>query len=416
MTPGRKLMVLVERISGIVLPDRELQRLTNWALDRAEIKGFADLNSYVEALRRHPDSDEWRVLLSRVTVKESSLFRAPQQFACLGESIVPELVDSGRKSLRVWSAGCARGEEPATIGVILADCLAGRDIRWSVLGTDVDEDALEAARKARFSPRAVRRVPSKYLGRYFSDRVGLFELTGNIRSHIEFESLNLIREPLDVPGPPFDVIFLRNVLIYFRRESQVRVVRNIQKLLAPDGFLLIGPSESLMHLTPVLQAEERQGVFVYRRHDRSEPHDSSSSEPDLPGKREECIEALTFRPQEQPKNELKRGATDPETLAIEGHRAESSGDFRNALRCYRGSLYLRPDLYQVRYRLGICLQRVGWFGRARAEFQAVIELLGGDSGRTLEFFGGPGFPTRTEIESACRIAAQLEPVPMARPE
>ncbi|MEN8165652.1 MAG: CheR family methyltransferase, partial [Acidobacteriota bacterium] len=184
MTPGRKLMLLVERMSGIVLPDRELQRLTDWAGNRAAIRGFKDTNAYVDALRRDPESEEWRTLLSRVTVKESSLFRAPQQFRCLRENIVPELVASGRKTLRVWSAGCARGEEPATLAVVLAECLAGIDVRWSVVGTDVDADALEAARRARFPSRSVRRVPAEYLQRYFKVRLGVHELKGEIQSHI----------------------------------------------------------------------------------------------------------------------------------------------------------------------------------------------------------------------------------------
>ena len=336
--------------------------------------------------------------MESAAVKESSLFRAPQQFRCLSESLISELVNSGRRSIRVWSAGCARGEEPATLAVVLADCLAETDIQWTVLGTDVDADALEAARQARFSRRAVRRVPPEYLDRHFTVRDGIIELNSELQQHIEYGSVNLIREPLEVPDHPFDVIFLRNVLIYFRRESQARVVRNIGQLLAPDGFLVVGPSESLMHLTSVLQAEERRGIFVYKRCDRQEKHAASVL------KDNRAFEK--GRPAEQPdpiqQTRTESVTVDPKALAVEGCRAEMKDDPRTALRCYRASVYLQPNLYQVRFRLGHCLEAVGWAGRARAEFRAVLEILERGSGETLEIFDGPDFPAENEIEIECR--------------
>ncbi|RLE35888.1 MAG: hypothetical protein DRJ61_02090 [Acidobacteria bacterium] len=405
MTPGRKLMLLVERMSGIVLPDRELQRLTDWAGKRAAICSFKDTSAYVDALRRNPDSDEWRVLLSRVTVKESSLFRAPQQFKCLSENIIPELVDSGRRSLRIWSAGCARGEEPATLAVVLNECLGGTNVRWSVVGTDVDAEALEAARRARFSRRAVRRVPAESLDRHFTTHAGSYELNSEIRRHIEYGLINLVREPLEVPGQPFDVILLRNVLIYFRKESQARVVRSIEQLLAPDGFLLVGPSESLMHVAPGMKAEERNGVFVYRRrHEEESPPEvvanRKSREPQGSATAPKPLPAETTR------FESDGGAKDWVAFAVAGRQAEIEEDLRLALRYYRASLYLQPDSYQVCYRLGLCLEGVGWSGRAEAEFRAVLEILRLGSGKTLAIFQGPEFPTRNEIEAACREATQ----------
>lgn len=406
MTPGRKLMLLVERISGIVLPEVELQRLTAWAERRAAICSFKDTNAYVDALRRNPESDEWRVLLSRVTVKESSLFRAPQQFRCLSESIIPELVASGRKTLRVWSAGCARGEEPATLAVVLEECLGGTDVRWSVVGTDVDSDALEAARRACFSPRSVRRVPAEYLERHFIPRSGAHELRADTRSHIRFASLNLIQEPLEVPGQPFDIIFLRNVLIYFRRESQARVVNRVREMLTPGGFLFVGPSESLIHVASGMKAEERNGVFVYRRRDQAEsqPEVVVNRKSTKPARADIAPKAL---PSDPAMIESEGNVKDWKAFAVAGRQAEMKGDLRLALRCYRASLYLQPDSYQIRYRLGLCLEDVGWSGRAKAEFGTVLEILG--SGKTLEIFNGPEFPTRSQIEAVCRNATRKEP-------
>jgi len=225
-----------------------------------------------------------------------------------------------------------------------------------------------------------------------------------LRCHIEYGSINLVREPLNVPGQPFDVILLRNVLIYFRRESQARVVHNIERLLTPDGYLLVGPSESLMHLTPVLQAEERLGVFVYRRSDRREKDGAAVSKVHKPPGILECDETPKPPSRTDVPDEPKRITSDPEALALEGHQAEMRNDLRTALRCYRATLYLRPDLYQVRYRLGRCLKAVGWAGRAGAEFKAVVEIMARGSGETLEIFDGPDFPERDTIELECREA------------
>lgn len=400
MTPGRKLMLLVERVSGIVLPDRELQRLTDWAERRAALKKFRDVNAYVEDLRRNRDSGEWRVVLSRVTVKESSLFRGTQQFTSLRESIIPELIETGQKTIRVWSAGCARGEEPATLAVVVKESLAGSTIQWSVLGTDVDDEALEMARRARFSRRAVRRVPKDSLERYFNARAGGFDLKANVLSHLQFDSINLIQDPLEVPGGPFDVIFLRNVLIYFNRERQIRVVENVQKNLAPGGFLMVGPSESLMGLAPNLQVEEREGVFVYRKCRNSATRDSLNQllRHTPPGPESPEIETTQT-------NETANQAMDPRLFAIEGYQAETRGDLRTALRCYRASLYLQPNLYQIRYRLGCCLEKVGWSRRARAEFRAVLEFLEGGQRMTIEGLDGPDFPSGAEIVADCQKSA-----------
>jgi len=399
MTPGRKLVLLVERMSGIVLPDHELQRLTDWAARRAVSRGFDSTNAYVEALRRHPENDEWRILLSRVTVQESSLFRAPQQFRCLTDRIIPELVEGGKRSIRIWSAGCARGEEPATLGVVLQEALGGTSVQWSVLGTDVDDDALEWAREGRFSEKSVRRVPTESLHRHFSLRDGSYVLNGGIRSHLRYVTLNLVEDPLVVPGQPFDVIFLRNVLIYFRRELQVNVVRRIQGALASGGFLFVGPSESLMQLAPTMRAEDRSGVFVYR--------ERTLDDLEVGGKTSQGDEHPPAGGDQQPE-----APRDFEALALEGENAELRGDLRTALRCYRGALYLEPDYYQIRYRLGCCLEAVGWARRAQAEFRAVVDILNRGSGKTFVSDGGTHFPARFEIEMACDERIQAEPLSM----
>ena len=369
MTSEDRLMALVERMSGIVLQTGEPRRLMRWVERRAIDRGFRSPAAYLETLRRHPESEEWPVLLGRVTIKESYLFRAPQQFRCLEEQLIPELLGAGRKQIEIWSAGCARGEEPATLGIILDRCLRGTGVRWSVVATDVDEDALASARECRFSGRSLRKVPGPVLDRYFLRAAGGFELIDRVRRHLRFERVNVVEEPLRIVAGPFDLVFLRNVLIYFRKPSQLRVVRSISRMIQPDGFLMVGPSESLMHLGEhSLRTENRNGVFVYRPRAGNSGRGDEEKEHRSLGREGEVDVGSKVSP-------LKSGANgfspdDPAEFAREGARLEELGDVRGALRQYRAALYLDPDLIEVRYRLGKCLEIVGWTGRterSRAE-------------------------------------------------
>ncbi len=371
MTPEDRLTALVERMSGIVLQPGDSERLMQWVGGRALDRGFRTTGAYLDTLRRHPESDEWAVLLGRVTVKESYLFRAPQQFRCLEERLIPDLLKSGRKKIEVWSAGCARGEEPATIGIILARRLRGTGIPWSVVATDVDEEALLSARACRFSGRSLRKVPDEVLDRFFLRKGREYELIDRVRRHLRFERVNVVEEPLRIEGAPFDLVFLRNVLIYFRKSSQTRVVRAVSRILKPDGFLMVGPSESLVHLgDDSFRTENRDGVFVYR------PRNRTRSSVEVAGgaisRRERHSDVESGRPQEEAGNS---SADDPEAFAREGARLEQIGDLRGALRQYRAALYLDPDLVDVRFRLAKCLEAVGWSGRAATEFRTIRALL-----------------------------------------
>jgi len=265
MTAVEALVALIEQASGIVVPERDLGRLERTASERASALALPDLAAYVRLLRQSRDGDEWRQLLSLITIKESYLFRAPQHWRALAEDVVPALAP-GRpeRRLQIWSAGCARGEEASTIASVLADCrlLGGWD--WRILATDVDEEALAEARRGMYAGRAVSRVPTPVLERHFAARGGRYQLDPELHRRIEFRPLNLIREPLVVPGAPYDVIYLRNVLIYFRPESQRRVVRAIAEALTRDGYLFLGPSESLMHLSRELVPVDLKDCFCYR--------------------------------------------------------------------------------------------------------------------------------------------------------
>jgi len=260
------LVALIEEVSGLVVPERDHARLEATVRERLQATSHRNLTSYVQWLRLDRDGAEWRQVLSSITVNESYLFRAPQQLRAVDDVVLPDLVARRpiTSMLRAWSAGCARGEEAVTLAIVLdlSPHMAGRP--WRILATDVDEAAIRDARRARFGRRAVERVPAPLMEEYFRSVGSGFELDERLRARIDVSNLNLVRPELGLEPRSFDLIFLRNVLIYFRPESQRRVVASIARLLADDGYLFLGPSESLWQLSSDLVAVDMGDCFCYR--------------------------------------------------------------------------------------------------------------------------------------------------------
>lgn len=264
--PLQRLVGMIRERTGNVIPPSRMPFLEEVAQRRAQGKGLPAIEDYVRALEADQMAAEWENLIPLVTIKESYFFRAPQQWEIIRNQVLPELLQarSATRQLRIWSAACARGEEPATLAMILAEEKALANWSWSILATDVDEDALAGARLGLYGDRAVGQVPPELLGRYFSRRGKLFELSAEIRSRIHYMPLNLAHPPFDLPYPELDLILLRNVLIYFRRPLQRRVVLQVGQALAKDGYLFLGASETLWQVQEELEPVDLGSCFCYR--------------------------------------------------------------------------------------------------------------------------------------------------------
>ncbi len=275
MTPGppvaeaalAQLVALVREETGNVIPRARFSFLEEIASRRARARGFLDGAAYVAALAGGELDGEWDQLVPLVTIKESYFFRAPQQFAAIERYVLPRLLAArgNRRSLRIWSAAAARGEEPATLALILAEHEALASWDWRVVATDLDGDALAAAERGLYGDRAVAQVPERLREKWFTRRGSLFELDPAIRSRIELRHVNLSHPPYrELPEGPFDLVLLRNVLIYFRRVLQRRVVSEVVRRLAPDGYLFLGASETLWQIFDRLSAVDLGECFAYR--------------------------------------------------------------------------------------------------------------------------------------------------------
>jgi chemotaxis protein methyltransferase CheR len=260
-----QLAALVAETTGNLVPEARLGFLAEVAQRRARALGLATIGEYVRALTAGELPREWESLVPLITIKESYFFRAPQQFEAIERQLLPRLqrARAGSRRLRIWSAACARGEEPATLAMLLADQPALAGWEWSILATDVDEEALAGARRGLYGERAVAPVPPALLARWFSRRGKLFELAPELRSRIDYRTLNLAQPPFALPADEYDLILLRNVLIYFGRPLQSWVMAHVTQLLSRRGALFLGASETLWQIQEELEAVDLGSCYCY---------------------------------------------------------------------------------------------------------------------------------------------------------
>ncbi len=254
--------------SGIYLEESKVDSLRISLVTRATRFGFFEYSEYFDVLSRN--EDEFKELMNLVTINETSFFRFPAQFDALRDRVIPEILESkakGSRSFRVWSAGCSTGEEPYTIAMTLLDStLEARGIRSEVLGTDVSTQALDRAKAAVYPAKALASLPQNTVQRWFEPVKGGHRPRARARDAVAFSYHNLIKEPYPVVfSSNWDVVFCRNVTIYFRPDSTRRVVNNFYESLNPGGYLFIGHSETLTSISDRFEPVEMGGVFLYRK-------------------------------------------------------------------------------------------------------------------------------------------------------
>lgn len=442
--PLLELAELVRRETGNDLPAGRHPFLREAAERRARSRQVYSLAEYVRALRAGELRGEWEALASLLTIKESTFFRVPQQWERLATTLLPELVRAraaGRR-LRCWSAACAAGEEPATLAMVLADSplLAGWD--WRILATDLDPEALDQARRGLYGERAVAGVPPALRERWLAPRGGLFELDARLRERIDYRPINLSRLPWRLAEERFDLIFLRNVLIYFRPELQRAVVGEVERRLAPDGVVFLGGSETLWRVQERLRPVDLGDCWCYRLPPPGSPAPRRLEErPPAPGR---PVSPATRRPPRQepvapasPPGAAERrmaaaslieadrlaeagrelaaaledDPADPTAHVLAGILGELAGEDAAAADAYRAALYLEPGLGQVRLMLAGCLRRLGEAELARRQLREAVASLETAAGRRLPLLEGRFLPAPEEALRRARaaLAAPAEP-------
>ena len=209
--------------------------------------GIDSYSAYQEYLEVH--QDEFGALFNTILINVTSFFRDPAAWEALATMALPEIIAArpSDEQIRVWSAGCASGEEAYSVAILLAEQLGAEEFRRRVkiYATDVDEAALTAARHAEYTGQQVADVPAELLDRYFERTRGLYVFRADLRRQLIFGAHDLIS---DAPISRVDLLLCRNTLMYFNAETQARVLSRFQFALNEGGFLLLGRAETFLAL------------------------------------------------------------------------------------------------------------------------------------------------------------------------
>lgn len=341
----------------------------NARLSSLGLEGYAD---YYRLLQAAPG--ELQELLELLVVPETHFFRHPEQFRILGQRIVPLIL--ARKGpgerIRIWSAGCSTGEEPYSIALTLLE-LHGKlgELRGEILATDLSQRALEAARRGIYRRRSIKHVKDHLLRRFFEAVGDGYRLRDEVKKMVGFDHLNLAEEPFPLwRTRGQDVIFCRNVTIYFRRETVKRIVANLFRSLEPGGYLFIGPSETLWQISKEFELIEVEGVYFYRRPEAPVP----LSIPSLPSSPASPVSIAPPEPAEGFPSSKEEGKAGPEALYEEALGLFQAGDYQKALTFLEEALARDPGFWKAHLLAAYILASGGRYEEAQRRCQEALSV------------------------------------------
>lgn len=246
-----RYQALLYQQAGIRLGAEKKALLCGRLAKRLRQRGMASYDDYYSLIVRE-DPAELQTAIDLLTTNETYFFREPKHFEFLSRRLAAAKPSAG---LRVWSAACSSGEEPYSIAMVLAEALG--DASWEIVATDISTRVLERARTGHYPIERAKGIPQRYLAAYClkgtGAHTGTLLVEKKLRQRVGFRHLNLLELPSDLGS--FDIVFLRNVLIYFDVPTKRQVVESVAARLKPGGYLLIGHSESLHGITDVLAGE-----------------------------------------------------------------------------------------------------------------------------------------------------------------
>jgi len=240
----RKVSHIVYHLCGINLKDGKQALVRARLMKRLRALRLPDFDTYLRYVESRNGHQELSFLIDVITTNKTSFFREPEHFNYLRDNILPKLTN---RRLRFWTAACSSGEEPFSLGILLREYLSDIDFRdVKILATDISTKMLEKARTSVYGEEEVRHLPPLLLQKYFTrvrEPPRSWQVKNDVRAIVRLARLNLM-DTWPMKGP-FDVIFCRNVMIYFDKPTQETLINRFWDFLGPGGYLFVGHSEGL---------------------------------------------------------------------------------------------------------------------------------------------------------------------------
>ncbi|CAM2068778.1 Protein-glutamate O-methyltransferase [Sulfidibacter corallicola] len=254
--------------SGLFFSDAKLYFIENRVSKRLKSLGMTRYQDYLRHIKSPANADEMNHLFDAVTTNETSFYRNPPQIDAFADHILPKVVESirarGQRTLKIWSSACSSGEEPYTLAMVLLekkDLLRGLIPR--VYGSDISVEILAKAKEATYQAYTMRNLPPNYKKSYFEPKGNEFGIASQVRNMVQLSQFNLVDYKSYIKFRSMDIIFCRNVLIYFDLKVKRQIIKNFFDCLNNQSFLLIGHSESLHNINRDFKLEHFSRALAY---------------------------------------------------------------------------------------------------------------------------------------------------------
>ena len=264
----RQLREQIYKRTGMFFADSSKYLLQKRLSPRARELNFESFQKYFYFLQYDARAEaEYDQIFDLITTNETYFFREPAQISAFTEEIVPEMLSrKALKKIRIWSAGCASGEEPYSIAIMLEEAGLYRDASFEIFGSDLNQGVLTKARKGHYRENAFRSTTPELRAKYFTHEAdGSWRIHDDIRNRVSFGRLNIYDEARVSLLGYLDVVFCRNVIIYFDDASKRTVIRHFYQRLVEGGYLLLGHSESLISLSTQFKLRHLKHAMVYQK-------------------------------------------------------------------------------------------------------------------------------------------------------
>jgi chemotaxis protein methyltransferase CheR len=368
---------LIEQSGLYFARDREDALMVGLA-ERMAVTGATSAQDYFERLNDPVHGQqECKALFDLLTIGETSFFRNPAQFSAFMELVIPQLIQrsgTGRRSIRVWSAGCSSGEEAYTAAICLLETLPKPE-SWTieVIGTDINQRSLELARQGAYRMRAFRTMPPAYLDKYFQREDDAYRVNPEVRALVRFVYHNMVRDPYIPMGlGECDVIFCRNVTIYFPLDVTKRVVEKMFHSLVPEGYLFIGHAETLWQITNRYRTVEYPQTFFYQRPPMGKRVDAKAAPrpfvplPVVTARTETPASARAFAS----RRTAPRAVTEAFTRALEAYHRKS---YEDAFEQFARLSKEQPNLLRAAFMQGLILANQGRYEPAVSLLRQLLQ-------------------------------------------
>lgn len=249
----KKIASFIERNVGIKMPPEKKLMMQSRLNSRLKALGMNSFKEYIDYVFSGKDTDDHELimLIDVMTTNLTEFFREPQHFDYMRSNVLPEYAKQGRTSIKLWSAGCSTGQEPYTLSIVMSEFIRQNSTMlrgYSVLATDVSTKVLDKAASAVYDLQSVAGIPKDIKHRYFlkskNEINPQVRLKQDIRNHVDFMRLNFMDDDFGFRDT-MQIIFCRNVLIYFDKPTQERVIQKFMNYLEPNGYLFLGHSETI---------------------------------------------------------------------------------------------------------------------------------------------------------------------------